>query len=74
MSNQFHFTNPRADEKRITADNKRIINRLLLILNPQIPLSSKKEDLSTDVADMNSAYWNYLEDGLHATKDINRHI
>ncbi len=72
MSNQFHFSNPRADEKRITADNKRIINRLLLILNPQKPLSSKTEDLSADVTDMNNTYWNYLEDGLHATKDINR--
>lgn len=74
MTNQFHFGNPRADEKRITADNKRIINRLLTIINPQKPLPAKKEDITDDVADMNNAYWNYLEDGLHATKDINTRL
>ena len=71
MMNQFHFSNPRADEKRITADNKRIINRLLLIINPQQQLPTRTEDFSNDVADMDNTYWNYLEDGLHATKDIN---
>ena len=71
MMNQFHFSNPRADEKRITTDNKRIINRLLLIINPQQQLPTRTEDFSNDVADMDNTYWNYLEDGLHATKDIN---
>lgn len=71
MMNQFHFSNPRADEKRITADNKRIINRLLLIINPQKQLPTRTENFSNDVADMDNTYWNYLEDGLHATKDIN---
>ena len=71
MMNQFHFSNPRADEKRITVDNKRIINRLLLIINPQKQLPTRTEDFSNDVADMDNNYWNYLEDGLHATKDIN---
>ena len=71
MMNQFHFSNPRADEKRITDDNKRIINRLLLIINPQKQLPTKTEDFTNDVADMSNTYWNYLEDGLHATKDIN---
>lgn len=71
MMNQFHFSNPRADEKRITTDSKRIINRLLLILNPQKQLPTKTEDFTNDVADMSNTSWNYLEDGLHATKDIN---
>ena len=71
MMNQFHFSNPRADGKRITIDNKRIINRLLLIINPQKRLPTRTEDFSNDVADMDNTYWNYLEDGLHATKDIN---
>ena len=71
MMNQFHFSNPRADEKRITDDNKRIINRLLLIINPQKQLPTKTEDFTNNVADMDNNYWKYLEDGLHATKDIN---
>ena len=71
MMNQFHISNPRADEKRITIDNKRIISRLLAIIDPQKQLPTKPEDLTDDVADMDSTYWNYLEDGLHATKDIN---
>ena len=71
MMNQFHISNPRADEKRITVDNKRIISRLLVIIDPQKQLPTKPEDLTDDVADMNSTFWNYLEDGLHATKDIN---
>ena len=71
MMNQFHISNPRADEKRITVDNKRIISILLAIIDPQKQLPTKPEDLTDDVADMNSTYWNYLEDGLHATKDIN---
>ena len=71
MMNQFHFSNPRADEKRITADSKRIINRLLSIINSQKPLPTKAEDFTNDVADMDNTPWNYLEDGLHATKGIN---
>ena len=71
MMNQFHISNPRADEKRITVDNKRIISRLLVIIDPQKQLPTKPEDLTDDVADMNSTFWNYLEDGLHATKGIN---
>lgn len=71
MMNQFHFANPRADEKRITTDNKIIISRLLSIINPQKRLPIKTEDFANDLSDMNSTSWNYLEDGLHATKDIN---
>ena len=71
MMNQFHFANPRADEKRITADNKIIISRLLSIINPQKRLPTKTEDFANDLSDMNSTSWNYLEDGLHTTKDIN---
>lgn len=74
MMNQFHFDSPRADDKRITPENKRIIDRLLRIINPQQKLPAKSETITDDVADMNSAYWNYLEDGLHATKDINSRI
>ena len=74
MKNQFHFANPRADEKRVTDDNKRIVRRLLLIINPQKQLSFKTEDFANDVADMNNNSWNYFEDGLHATKDINSRI
>ena len=71
MMNQFHFSNPRADEKRITADNKKIVSWLLLIINPQKQLPTKTEDFANDLSNVNSSYWNYLEDGLHATKDIN---
>jgi len=74
MMNQFHFDSPRADEKRITTENKRIINHLISIINPQQELPTKSETITDDVADMNSTYWNYLEDGLHATKDINSRI
>ena len=71
MMNQFHFSNPRADEKRITADKKKIVSWLLLIINPQKQLPTKTEDFANDLSNVNSSYWNYLEDGLHATKDIN---
>lgn len=71
MKNQFHFSNPRADEKRITPDNKKIVAQLLRIIDPQIPLPTKSEDFTDDVTDMNSTYRNYLEDGLHARKGIN---
>ena len=71
MMNQIHFSNPRADKKRITAESKRLINRLLSIINPQKQLPSKTEDFTNDVTDMDNPCWNYLEDGLHATKGIN---
>ena len=74
MMNQFHFDSPRADDKRITPENKRIIDRLLRIINPQQKLPAKSETITDDVADMNSSCWSYLEDGLHATKDINSRI
>ncbi len=70
MMNQFHFSNPRADEKRISAGNREIVNRLLKIIDPQEPLPTKQEDFSNDAADMDSTYRNYFEDGLHTIKGI----
>ena len=71
MRNQFKMPNPRSNEKRVSEENKQYIRQLLALLDPQTPLPKPSKSLATDADDTSTdTAFNYLDEGLRATKGI----
>ena len=68
MQFQFHISNPRADDKRVSNKSKKAIDILLKLINPQVPLPSHQEDIISEIFNSNLEIFNGLDEGMRIGK------